>query len=117
MDGEKGHVSETMRTGRIIWHTQITDLSNGFQLANAVPFSLLVVPKANVTAGVISAPTNLGLVVSCRMYQDDDFFFFFLYFNTETVAAIMELDIDAIALDTYDVYVGCGSKGQLMEIV
>ena len=111
---ERGFVSETMRTGRIIWHTQITDLTNGFKLANEVPFSILMVPKANVTEGVISAPTNLGIYVNMKMYQDDDFSNWPVYFNNETIAAIREIAPDAINLETYDVFLGSGSKGELI---
>ncbi|HCY40429.1 MAG TPA: hypothetical protein DHV48_03610 [Prolixibacteraceae bacterium] len=110
MSGEKGFVSDQMRSGRIVSHGQITDLTNGFKPTNEVTFSIIVIPKANITAGVISAPTDLGIMVSMAMYQDDGFSDYPVYFNTETIALIKEIEADAIPLETYDVYWASGSK-------
>jgi len=110
---EKGFVSDQMRSGRIVSHGQITDLTAGFKPVNAVNFSIVVIPKANITTGVISAPTNIGIMVSMAMYQDDDFSDYPVYFNNETIALIKEIEADAIDLDTYDVYWSSGSKVQL----
>jgi hypothetical protein len=112
---ERGFVSDQMRSGRIVSHGKITDLTNGFKFKNEVPFSLLILPKINVTSGVISAPTNIGLVVSCKMFQDDEFSDYPVYFNNETVAAIREIAPGAINTEEYDIYWGSGSKAELME--
>jgi hypothetical protein len=102
----KGFVSSEMAAGRISSHKKITDLTNGFKLENGTHFTLFIVPKANVTAGVIGVPDNAGLMVDCKLYQDDDSSDFPVLFNQWTEAAIQEISADAIDLTTYDVYWG-----------
>lgn len=113
MNEETGLVTEVMRTGRIVSHGQITDLTNGFKPSNGVNFSIIVIPHNDVTAGVIAPPTNLGIMVSMKMYQDDDFSDYPVYFNQESLALIKEIEAGAISTDDYDVYWASGSKVQL----
>jgi len=100
------YVSESMNAGRILSHGKISALPFTFTSFN--PFSIFVVPKANVTSGVISTPDNAGMLVDCKCYQDDASSDIPVLFNQWTEAAIIEIAEDAIDLDDYDVYWGAG---------
>lgn len=104
----KGYVSEIMNSSRIVSHGKIAQLPFKFTTFN--PFSILVIPKANVTAGVIAAPDNAGLLVNCKCFQDDASSNLPVLFNQWTEAAIIEIPADAIDLDVYDVYWGAGAN-------
>lgn len=104
----KGFVSDLMGSLRILSHGKITSLTAAFSLSNKQPFSIFVVPKANVTAGVISIPDNAGLLVGCKCYQDDNASDLPVLFNQWTEAAIIEVSATAIDLTTYDVYWAAG---------
>ena len=102
----KGYVSETMNSSRIVSHGKITELP--FKFTSFNPFSIFVVPKANVAAKVISSPINVGLLVDCKCYQDDTSSDIPVLFNQWTEAAILEIAEGAIDLAVYDVYWGAG---------
>ena len=107
---EVGHITNEQAAGRILAKTKLTSLAAGYTL-NGNPFSILVVPKADVTTGVISnVATEIGLVVSCKCYADAAASDLPVYFHRWTEAAIVELATNAINLTTYDVYVGSGMK-------
>lgn len=103
-----GFVSDLMGSLRILSHGKITSLTAAFSLSNKQPFSIFVIPKANIAAGVISTPDNAGLLVSCKCYQDDNASAIPVLFNQWTEAAISEIGATAIDLTTYDVYWGAG---------
>jgi hypothetical protein len=114
MSKEKGYISEAMRAGRIGSFGKITSLATAFKLEGEVPFSILIVPKADVTAGVITKTTDTsGLEVNCITTQNDTAAKYPVYFHEETLLAITEIAIDAIDLDVYDVYWNCGSRGKV----
>ena len=102
----KGYVSESMTAGRIVSKGKIAALPFSFSSFNT--FSIFVVPKANVTAGLISVPNDAGVLVSCKCYQDDASSNLPVLFNQWTEAAIVEIPTDGINLTTYDVYWGAG---------
>lgn len=106
MTAPKGYVSETMNSSRICSHGKITELP--FKFTSFNPFSIFVIPKANVAAKVISTPTNVGLLVDCKCYQDGTSSDIPVLFNQWTEAAIIEIAEGAIDLATYDVYWGAG---------
>lgn len=103
----KGYVSETMNSSRICSHGKIAELP--FKFTSFNPFSIFVVPKANVTAGVISSPDNSGLLVNCKCFQNDNASDLPVLFNQWTEAAILEIPDAAIDLAVYDVYWGAGA--------
>lgn len=103
----KGYVSEIMNSSRIVSHGKIAALP--FKFTSFNPFSILVIPKINVTAKVISSPETAGLLVDCKCYQDDTSSNLPVMFNQWTEAAIIEIAEDAIDLETYDVYWGAGA--------
>ena len=102
----KGYVSETMNSSRIVSHGKIALLP--FKFTSFNPFSIFVIPKANVAAKVISAPENVGLLVDCKCYQDDTSSNIPVLFNQWSEAAIIEISEGAIDLAVYDVYWGAG---------
>lgn len=102
-------VSGEMQAARIAAHGKITSLTSAFKLASGNPFSIFVIPKANISNGVISQPDNVGLVVTLKCLQDDASAAFPVMFNTWTEAAIVQIDASAINLTTYDVYWGSGN--------
>lgn len=105
-----GHITNEQAAGRILAKTKLTSLTAAYNL-DGKPFSILVVPKADVTTGVISnVDTNIGLVVSCKLYAESAASDLPVYFHRWTEAAIVELAITAIDLTDYDVYVGAGME-------
>jgi hypothetical protein len=110
----KGYVSNEMFAGRLSAHGQITDLSSGFKLDALLPFSIFIIPKSVVSDGVIvdeidpESDKEIGLIVNCRTYQNADTKPLPVMFYDWTPGAIMEIAADAIDLDTYYVYWGCG---------
>ena len=103
----KGYISEVMGAGRVLSHAKIAELPFKFNSANT--FSVFIVPKANVTAGVISAPDNTGILLNCKCYMDDNASNLPVIFNQWGEAAITEIPAEAIDLATYDVYWGAGA--------
>jgi|AntRauTorcE11897_2_1112592.scaffolds.fasta_scaffold10776_2 hypothetical protein len=104
----KGVSTESVQAGRLVAHGKIASLAAGFDLAGT-PFSIMVIPVANVTAGVISVPTDLGIIVSCKLIQDNSASDMPVMFAEWTEGMIMSIDIDAIELDDYDVYWSTGN--------
>lgn len=104
----KGYVSETMNSSRICSQGKITELP--FKFTSFNPFSIFVIPKANVAAKVISAPSQdaVGLLIDCKCFQDDTSSDLPVLFNQWTEAAIIEITEGAIDLAVYDVYWGAG---------
>lgn len=103
----RGFVTTELSAGRINAHGKIASLATAFKKNN--PFSILIVPKADVTTGVISnVAEEIGLIVSVRTYQNDAAADLPVYFHRWTEASIVELPITAIDLNTYDVYWGSG---------
>ena len=109
---KRGFVSNEQRATRALSHGKITSLTTAFRLKNGNPFSLVIVPKASVTAGVISAPENAGLIVNCTMYEDDAAADYPVMFNWPSEALFFEISDSAIDLDNYDVYWSCGSEDE-----
>lgn len=102
-----GNVLSEMFAGRINNHGKIASLTSAFSLSSGLPFSICVVPNADIATGVIeSDATNLGLIVSCKTFQGESATGLPVYFNTWTPAAIVELPASAINLTTYSVYWG-----------
>lgn len=102
----KGYVSEIMNSSRIVSHGKVAELP--FKFTSFNPFSIFIIPKANVTAKVISTPENTGILVNCRCYQDDTASDLPVLFNQWSEAAIIEIAANAIDLAVYDVYWGAG---------
>ena len=102
------NISEAMTASRIISHGKITSLEAPFEFSAFNPFSIFVVPKANVAAGVISAPDNAGLLVNCKCFQDETSSGVPILFNQWNECAIIEIAANAIDLAVYDVYWGAG---------
>jgi hypothetical protein len=105
--GGKGYISEAMNSSRILSHRKITALP--FSLASKQPFSIFIVPKANVVAGVISTPDNAGILVDCKCSQDDSSSNLPVLFIQWSEASIVEIPVDAINLAANDVYWGAGA--------
>jgi hypothetical protein len=105
----KGYVSPEMFAERVLAHGKIASLTTGFKFTVFIPFSIFVVPKSNVTTGVISSPSNAGLLVNCKCFQDDVNSNLPVLFNQWSEAAIIEIAVNAIDLDVYDVYWGACS--------
>lgn len=102
-------ISLEMQAGRVNAHSKLTALP--FSLRTKQPFSILVIPKVDVTTGVISnVDENIGLVVSCKLFADATASDFPIYFHKWTEAAILELPENSIDLTNYDVYVGSGTS-------
>lgn len=103
-----GHITNEQAAGRILAKTKLTSLAAGYSI-DGKPFSILVVPKEDVTNGVISnVAEEIGLIVSCKCYADAEASDMPVYFHRYTEGAIVELAANAIDLTTYDVYVGAG---------
>lgn len=96
----KGYVSKEMFAGRISSHGQIADLTEGFKLDAALPFSICVVPKL--------ATTDVLLIVDLKLYMDENSSDFPVPLSEWTPGAIIEISPNAIELADYDVYWGCG---------
>jgi hypothetical protein len=94
------YVSNEMFAGRLSAHGQITDLSEGFKIDAALPFSICVVPKA--------ATTDVLLLVDLKLWMDAGSSDFPVPLNDWTPGAIMEIAPEAIELADYDVYWACG---------
>lgn len=92
-----------MRSSRATSHGVIGSLATPFSL-DGNPFSIIIVPKANITARLISAPQDSGLLVNMTMYEDDSASDYPVIFNTESIALIYEISANAIDLATYNVY-------------
>lgn len=102
-------ISSEMAAGRVNGKKKITSLDTAFKLKGNQPFSFLVVPKEDVTNGVISnVAEEIGLIVSLRCMTDSAAGDFPVYFHRWTEGSIVEIPAGAINLTTYDVYVGAG---------
>lgn len=97
---KKGYISETIGGGRIVSHGQITELSNGFNLPDGVPFTLYVRPKYSVS--------TVDTVISVRLYQEDSFAPVPVQYNDWSPCVISELAPDSEILKTNDIYWGSG---------
>lgn len=95
---------------RIVAHGLIADVSEGFSLTDNAPFSVLIVPVADITAGLIAIATAAGFLLSCKCSQDSESSDLPIMFNEWTKGLISFIDIDAIDLGDYNVYWGVGGK-------
>jgi hypothetical protein len=103
-----GYITSEKNAGRVLAKGKLTSLTAAFNLGGK-PFSVLIVPVADVTEGVISnVAESIGLVVSCKCYAESAVSDLPIYFHTWTEADIVEIAADAIDLDDYDVYYGAG---------
>ena len=103
-----GYITSEKNAGRVLAKGKIESLTSAFNLGGK-PFSIIVVPKADVTDGIISIVSeSIGLIVSCKCYAEDSAGDLPVYFHTWTEADIVEIAADAIDLDDYDVYYGAG---------
>ncbi|OQB81393.1 MAG: hypothetical protein BWX87_00658 [Bacteroidetes bacterium ADurb.Bin123] len=115
---KKGYVSDEMYAGRISAHGKIASLANGFEIKpgkSNIPFSIIIIPKNSVEAGVISRPVEdeiednrLGLIVQCTLNQDNLAADLPVMLYEWTPAAIRKISANAINLTLYDVYWGTG---------
>jgi len=80
--------------------TQITDLSEGFSLAESIPFSIYLKPIGEMEV--------ISVMVSCKLLNDDDLSPFPVGVESWSEGAFKELGVDAIDLDVYNVYWGAG---------
>jgi len=106
---KRGFLSNEQRATRGIVHGKINSLATAFKLAAESPFTIVIVPKENVTSGVIASPANAGLLVNMKMYEDDAASMYPVMFNWPSEALIYEIQAGAIDLAVYDVYWICGS--------
>lgn len=109
---KRGFVSNEQRATRGLAKGKIASLAAGFSLKNGSPFSLTIIPKANVTGRLVSVPENSGLLVECMLYEDSTASDLFIPFNWPSEALIYQVSIGAIELATYDVYWTCGSDDE-----
>ena len=106
MSKDKANLTEPMKAGRILSKGEITSLESAFSISGE-GFSICVIPTADITDGVISeATTGIGLIVNCRLINEDSASDFPIYFNQWTEAVIKTISADAIDTDTYTVYYG-----------
>jgi len=107
-----GLSTDEISAGRLVAHGMLeaTDLDTEFSLAGDIPFTIMIVPVANITANVISIPDAAGLLVSCQCAQDSSSSDLPVMFGIWTEGQIRSIDQDAIELDDYNVYVGIGGK-------
>jgi len=104
-----GYISEVSQSGRINSHDKVASLP--FSLEGKA-FTINVVPKADVAAGVITKGETSGLIVSLKTYQNEAAKNYPVYFHQETLLSIVEIPADAIDLATYDVYWWCGLRSK-----
>ena len=109
MATNNGVVSSEMRFSRINKHGKIASLSSAFSLTDKAVFSIVIIPKTNITAGVVAQPDNAGIIASVKMYHDETASDYFFKFLEETPASIIEIPATAIDLSKYDVYWGSES--------
>lgn len=104
----RGLLSQEMRAGRIVSKGQITSLTEAFHAPQGEPFSIMVIPTANIETGLITQPTNIGIIIPVILYNETEAATgdFPLIFAEWTPAAIYEIPIGAIDLVTYAVYWG-----------
>ena len=103
MSKDRAYITDMMRASRIPNGGLIEELP--FSL-NDEPFSICVIPKANITDGVISQPDNIGLIIPVVLLNSDTAKNFPVFFCQWTEAAIKSIHEDAFAIETYDVYYG-----------
>jgi hypothetical protein len=107
----RGQVGNEMRATRFVSGGKIANLATAFRVTGDSPFSITVIPKANVSSGIISAPTDLGIIVSCILYEGDAAVAHPFYFNEPSIALIYELPANSIDTSIYDVYWHSGMYG------
>lgn len=100
----RGVVSNEMRASRFVSGGKIDNLDTAFRVTGDSPFSITIIPIASVAAGVISAPTEIGLVVTCQFCEDDAAAPHPFYFNEPSIGMLYELPAGCIETDVYDVY-------------
>lgn len=103
----KGHVSQEMFAGRISAKGKITSLTTGFSLAGNKPFSLFIIPKS--TGSYANANTA---IVDCKLYQEAESSDCPFTTNCWDAPAVIEIAINGIDLDEYDVYWGSGMEAE-----
>ncbi|WP_372932422.1 hypothetical protein [Mariniphaga sediminis] len=101
---EKGFVSKESESGRINAHNEIIELP----FTSNIPYSIMIIPKANIADGVISTPDNVGILVNVKTYQSDAASDLPVMFNAWTEANIVEIPAGAIDLVSYRVFRGSG---------
>lgn len=101
---QRAVLSKEEKAGRGMSGGKIESLATAFRTAAGSAFGITIIEKASVTAGVIAAPTNVGLVVNCTMYEDTEAHDYPFFFNYPSEALLYEISANAIDLDTYDVY-------------
>lgn len=100
----KGYVPTEMSVSRLVDWGQITDLSSGFKLSGAVPFSVFIRPKVESSAS--------SIVIQAMPYQGDSFTPTPVILETWMENVISELAPDAVDLSAYDVWWGAGKKSR-----
>lgn len=107
-----GFISSEMSAMRVVSKGKVAALPFRMK-SGALPFSVIVIPKANIENGVISTPQNEGIIINCKCYQDQVASPYPVQFIRATEAAIVEIPAAGIDLGTYDVYWGCGAKAEV----
>lgn len=102
---DKAALSESMKSNRILSKGTIDSLDAAFTM-DGEPFSICVIKTTDISDRLISAPEYDGLLVSCKLINEDTASDLPVFFNQWTEGAIKEIAIDAIDLATYTVYYG-----------
>ena len=87
---------------RILSHGKITDLSQGFRMADGATFSIMLLPKNGSSVDVE--------LVNCRCVCDKEASELPVTVGDWTPAKIQEIPAGGIDLSEYDVYWGAGEK-------
>ena len=103
-------ITDGMQSGRLNSHGEIITLSSGFSLENDYPFTIFIIPKANISNGIISQPTEIGLIVNCSLYADDIQSDCPFILGQWSEAYLSSLGVNSIDLDIYRLFWGSGFK-------
>lgn len=90
---------------RLVSKGQITDLSQGFSLANGIPFSVFLKPK--------KATMNTCELINCKLIGDTEFDNFPVPVGDWTPGAVKQIAASGIDLTAYDVFWGAGANVSL----
>ncbi len=107
---ERGEVSAEARATRWVSGGQIEHLDTAFRVTGDSPFGITIIPIANYNdiTKLITAPEELGIVVTCTYYEDDAAAPHAFFFNDPSIALLYELPAGCIDMDVYMVFWNCG---------
>lgn len=95
-----------MSAGRIVSKGKISDLTNGFRLAERKPFSVYVRPKTLSTL-------ERDVIINCKLYSEKEFGEVPVPLFGWVELCIIEIAPDTELLKGYDIYWGAGSSAQI----